>query len=216
MNALLKCLWIFGRKLLPPVLLASGVLLGVAWWLQRSGGESMDQRRAGELRQVAAERTALRTALEEVNRRMDRLASEVAAEKERADRAAGIVAKLRELESVWDRFVGNPAQQRANAEQMQKMQRVHDDAVARSHAAQQELTRTTWERDARELALRELDEREAAVRRETSGAVYFAGLAWRKARLWLAVVVAAWFVVPPVFRFVRWWRAAGTPKLATR
>lgn len=214
MNALFKYVWILVRRLLPPLLLSAALLAGTAWWLQKSGGESTDVARAGELRQLAAERAATREALTEIKRRMDRLAGEISAEEERGERAAAIVAKLRELESTWGRFVGNPAQQRANAEQMRKMQRVHDDAVARAHATRQELTRTTWERDARELALTELDENEATVRRETAGPVYFLHLAWRRAKGWLAGAVLAWFVVPPFVRFVRWWRAPAAPRLA--
>jgi hypothetical protein len=76
------------------------------------------------------------------------------------------------------------------------------------------LTRTTWERDARELALTELDENEATVRRETTGPIYFLHLAWRRGKWWLAGAVLAWFVVPPFVRFVRWWRAPATPRLA--
>lgn len=202
-------------RLAPAVLVTAGMLIAIASWLQHHGGENYDETRAAELSEIAAKRAAIEHTLVEIQARTDRLELEIAAERERAARAEQVIAKLKDLESTWDRFIGNPAQQRANADQARRMERLRDDALARAAAAQQEATRAIWERDSRRLLLDELAERSATVERQTSRTLYFVQLAWRRSKALLIGLAIACLIVPRLLAVVRWWRApTASPEIA--
>ncbi|QYM80658.1 hypothetical protein K0B96_08675 [Horticoccus luteus] len=229
MTFLFKYLWIIVRKLLPPVLLAAAVLGGTAWWLHRHAVADEVADRATQRQQRDARRAALRESVAQANQRLDRLSLEITAERKRADQADKIAAGLREQESTWDRLVGNPAQQRANAERLAKMERFHADALARIAAAETEATRLTWQRDAQALDLQDLDAAGSAPAAATTTVatatppsswaerIDYVAPAWDRVKWVLLGVIVAWFVLPPLFRFARWWRQTGrTPPPANR
>lgn len=228
MTRLLKYLWILVRKLLPPVLLAAVVLAGTAWWLRRHAAETHLAARAAEVQRTDARRAALRESVAQANQRIDRLSLDIAAERKRAEQAGRIAAGLREQESAWDRLVGNPEQQNANAERLARMERVHADALARIAAAENEATRLTWRRDAQELNLRDLEPPAGAPDAVAQAAnaparapsskrsswvepIDYVVPAWNRVKWVLLGLIVAWFVVPPVVRFARWWRAIDAP-----
>ena len=76
------------------------------------------------VRTISGEQAKIRAAMADVNQRLGRLAAEIAAAEERTKTADKVIARLKELESTWDRLVGNRAQQKANAEQLEKMTRL--------------------------------------------------------------------------------------------
>src|SRR5205814_321541 len=126
-----------------------------------------DQWRQDVMRSVNGERAKVQSALADVHRRMDRLAIELKTEQDRGAQADKVLAQLKDLESTYDRFIGNPAQQKSNTEQVEKMTALRQGLTAKIQAVQQDFTHATWERDGLEIALGKLDAQLQAV--EASG-----------------------------------------------
>ena len=69
-----------------------------------------------------------------------KMGAEIAAERAKAEQADKVVEQLKALESSWDRLVGNPEQQKANAEQRARMEAVRGTARAKAAA----IGSSTW------------------------------------------------------------------------
>src|SRR6185436_316362 len=97
------------------------------------------------------ERAALEGKLTEVQKRSETISAQIPPEQDRVARSEKIIRQLEELQSTWDRVVGNRAQQKANAERLENVRKLHETAVARVAELQQELARSKWERDGYEI-----------------------------------------------------------------
>ncbi|HVS51651.1 MAG TPA: hypothetical protein VHD62_04790 [Opitutaceae bacterium] len=188
--------WIFEKFAAATFIVVLG-LVACGLWLYLKDNVDFDEWRHDLLRQIDGERSKVHGALEDVHRRMDRISAEITAEQERAKQADKIIAQLKDLESTWDKFVGNPAQQKANAEQLEKMTALRQTLTAKIQASQQEFTRTTWERDGLEIALGKLDARWQSVQAQQSKILHYLERAWnyRLGRGWITLPVKWWTVV---------------------
>lgn len=196
MTTLLQLIrWVLGRLLTGILIVALG-LGSYATWLFLHDNADFDLRHRELLTTLAGKREEIRRALEDIGRRRDGTTAEIAAEGARAHQADKVIATLHDLESTWDRFIGNPAQQKANAEQIKRMEEVRDTAQAKQAGLQQEVTRLVWERDGRELELGKIDSQIAFAEKHNSAVWHYVTQAWEPARwLVMAGLVVYFFVL---------------------
>ncbi len=169
--------WIFD-KFAAAALIVTLALAACGLWLFLKDNVDFDQWRQDVVHSINGERTKTKADLDEVHKRMDRIAAEITAEQERGKQADKVIDQLKELQSTWDRYVGNPAQQKANAEQMARLSALRVTLTAKTQTLQQDFTRTTWERDGLEIALGKIDERLKAAEEKQSRALHYLEEAW--------------------------------------
>ena len=124
------------------------------------------------------------------------LQAAITAQQQRVDMAMRVIATLRDLQSTWDRFVGNPAQQQANDDQRRRMKaikRTANDEVRRLRSeffvkgrtlavAKADLVRT-------DRTLTDLDHGRAAW-------VHYLREAWFLGRGYVALLLAVYLLGP--------------------
>lgn len=195
------------------------VTLGVAtWavWLFLHDKVDFDEWRRVALRSAENDRAKVRSALDEVHRRMDRLSNEIAAEQEKGRQADKVIAQLRELESTWDKVFGDRAQQQTNARRLEDVTKIRLDATARIAALQNEFTRTTWERDGLDIALAKAAAQVQTIEAQRSKTLHYLSLAWERARWWVAAALGFYFLGPTLGKLALYfwfapWVVAGRP-----
>ncbi|HRJ46147.1 MAG TPA: hypothetical protein PKY38_02215 [Opitutaceae bacterium] len=169
-------------------------------WLFLRANVDFELQRNELLITLTGERAQIREALLDVGQRLQAKGEEIAAEEERIRRAEGVIERLKALESTWDRLVGNPEQQRANREQMQRMEQIKTEAKGRIETLQREQTRMTWERNGLEMTLGRLDVRLQEAEAQKSRFTEYVREAWRQTRGWIIAALAVYFLGPTVGR----------------
>lgn len=198
MVTVLKFLRWLVQKLGAAALMVGLALLAWALWIFLKDNVDFDLRHNEIVRALTGQRTEIREALADVHKRQEKLLQEITAEKKRAEQAAGVIRKLKELESTWDKYVGNPEQQKANAEQMAKMETLRRDAEAKVAELEAAYTRGTWERDGLELALGKLETQIVKAQAQQSKVMHYLEQAWERSKWWIAGVLALYFFGPTV------------------
>ena len=186
------------RALVTAVLLGLAVAAG-AYWLFAHDSADFEAVRQDRLGALNAERIKFKAASVDVEKKLARLSGETTAQLERLKQADSIIVRLNELESTWEKYFGNRAQQKANAEQLERMQTVRDDAGKKVLQSKKDYTRATWERDGIEIALAKTEAglKQAEVKR--SRVRYYVEAAWEWESPW--AVAAAWlFLLGPTAR----------------
>src|SRR3954462_11330588 len=98
--------WIF-EKFAAATLIVTLALAACGLWLFLKDRVDFDQWRQGVGRAINGERTKTKAALRDVHKRMDRIAAEITAEQEKGKQTDKIIDQLRDLESTWDKLIGN-------------------------------------------------------------------------------------------------------------
>jgi hypothetical protein len=187
------------------------VLLAVAAcgvWLFLRDNVDFDIRHHQWVMQLTGERNHYRAALADVQNRITTTTAEIAAQDTRAKQAEKIIAQLRDLQSVWDRFIGNPDQQKANAEQMKHMEEVRVASQAKATELRQSLTRMTWERDGLEIALGKLDRQITFAEAHKNKVLHYLLQAWQKVEWWVYGALALYFLGPTVGKLLMFYAVA--------
>ena len=169
--------WVFEKFAAAALIVGLG-LAACGLWLFLKDNVDFDQWRQDVVRSINGERTKTKSALDDVHKRMDRISAEITAEQDRGKQTDKVLDQLKDLESTWDRFVGNPAQQKSNAEQIERMTALRMTVTAKVVALQQEFTRTTWERDGLEIALGKLDVQLKEAEEKQSRLLHYLDRAW--------------------------------------
>jgi hypothetical protein len=169
--------WIVEKFAAAALIVALG-LVACSLWLFLRDNVDFDQWRQGVVRAINGERAKTKAALDDVHKRMDRISAEITAEQERGKQADKVIAQLKELESTWDRLIGNREQQKANAEQIERLSALRVTLTAKTQTLQREFTRTTWERDGLEIALGKLDVQLKAAEENQSRVLHYLDSAW--------------------------------------
>jgi hypothetical protein len=192
-------------------------------WVFLRDNADFDQWRQDVVRTVTGERTKVKSALEDVQKRLDRLAAEITAEQERGRQADKILANLRELESTWDKYVGDRAQQKANDERIASVSALRMTIRAKVGQLQQEFTRTTWEKDGLEIALGKVDAKLEAAKAEQSKIVAYAERTWNyevgrdpfrmPIKWWVVVALVLYFFGPTTGKLMMFFLIA--PQIAS-
>lgn len=165
-----------------------------ALWLFQHDNANLDLRRNERMADLAGKRQELQQALDGVNRRREATAVELTAEDAQALQAGKVIATLHDLESTWDRFIGNPAQQKANAEQIKRMEEVRALAQAKQAALKEGAIRLVWERDGLELELRRVEEQVAFAAEHKSAVWHYLTLAWQRTGWAVTALLAVYFM----------------------
>lgn len=199
--------WLF-QKLGAAVLMVGLALAAWALLIFLKDNVDFDLRHNEIVRALTGQRAEIRDALADVHHRQEKLLQEITAEKKRAEQAAGVIRKLRELESAWDKFVGNPEQQKANAEQMARMETLRLDAETKVAELEAAYTRGTWERDGLELALGKLETQITKAQAQRSKIMHYLEQAWERSKWWIAGVLALYFFGPSVAKLFLYYAMA--------
>ena len=177
------------------LLLVAVWLGGYALRLYRLDGTDYGQRQQARIAALVAQRDMLQGSVTVVAARRTDRAAALAVEETRARQADKVIASLRALESTWDRLVGNPAQQQANAEQIRRMEEMRDTARSQAAAIKQELPRLTWEKDGLEIDLGRLSGELRREENDRSPAWHYLSLAGRKSQGWLALLAVLYVAI---------------------
>lgn len=193
--------WLTGKTAAAVLIVGLGLAAGGLWFFLKDNVD-FDEWRSDVLRTLNGERAHFRSALDDVQKRLDQISGETAAEQLKAKQAEKVIKQLKDLESTWDRFVGNPEQQKANAEQIARMQTLRADAIARAEKFKQEFTHTTWERDGLEIALGKSEARLKEAEAKKSKVQHYLEEVWhyrigsREVKTWVLVSLALYFLGP--------------------
>lgn len=210
MISLLKFLrWLF-QKVAAALLMTVLALCAYGLWLFLRDNVDFDLHRNEVIMALSGERSHLREAMKDVDQRLDRLDEEMQAEKQRIRQAEKVIATLKDLESTWDRLVGNPEQQKANAEQMAHMQKLRDDAQAKLTTLQTQYQRGVWEKDGLQISLGRLESKIKTAEAATSKVEHYLLIAWLQTRWWLAGALALYFFGPTVGKALMYYGVAPT------
>jgi Tfp pilus assembly protein FimV len=158
--------------------------------------------RAAQILELTAKRNQLDTDLAAIRARLAAFPAKIVAEEEKVGQAEKIITQLKALESTWDRLVGNPAQQKANAEQIARMQQLRTAAATRITELKDETKRTKWEQDGLDIDRARVTARLAATERRSWALTHYLGLGWDGVRRW---VVPALLLNGAVILFAVWW-----------
>ena len=199
--------WLLGKTAAAGLILALGLGTGGLWLFLKDNVNFEDWRR-DVMRTLTGERAHIQSAFEEVTQRLERIKTEIAAERTKADQAGKIIEQLKALESTWDRLVGNSEQQRANAEQRTKMVAFRAAALARVETLQKDYTRTTWERDGLAVALGKKDAELKAAEAKKSKVQHYLEDAWQRSSTWVYLVLALYFFGPTVGKLILYFGVA--------
>ena len=210
MATILKFIRWVCEKFAAAALIVALALAACGLWLFLKDNVDFDQWRQDMVRSVNGERAHAKEALADVNRRMDRISAEISAEQDRAKQADKVLAQLRDLESTWDRWVGNPAQQKTNAERIESVTVLRQSLTAKVATLQKEFTRTTWERDGLEVALGKFDAQIQAIDAKQSKVMHYLDRVWNyplgraplrlAVKWWVAIGLAFYFLGPTTGR----------------
>ena len=197
--------WVF-QKFAAAVLIVALALAACGLWLFLKDNVEFDQWRQDLVRSINGERSKTQAALDDVHRRMDRISAEMRAEQDRAALADSAIAKLKDLDSTWDRYVGNPAQQKANAEQLAKTSATRAGLTAKIAKLKEEFTRASWEQDGLEVALGKIDVRLRAAEAQQSKLMHYVERTWNypvgrgvvrlPVKWWVVVFLGLYFAGP--------------------
>ncbi len=202
MAALLK----FARWLLEKAAIAVGIivfaLVAYGLWLFLRDNVNMDLRRNELILTLTGERAQIREALGDVNGRLERLGTEITGEEDRLRRTEQVIGQLREAESTWDRWVGNPEQQKTNAARLERMEALKTETTAKLETLRREHTRTGWEKNGLEIALGRMEARIQEVEAHKSRFTEYVGEAWEKTRFWIILALALYLLGPTAGRVV--------------
>lgn len=188
-----------GRKLAVAGLIVLLALAGYGLWLYLQQEGTLEQVRLGRLREAMAERAGLQAAKAEAEAKVAAVKANLQAEETRVKQAAEVVAALRALESWWERWFGDSAQQRANAEQMRRMEELKATASGKMAELKRQAAEAAWTRDGIGAALEQTEARVAELEAAQSRARQFVRQAWDKTKGWLAAALAGYFFGPTLW-----------------
>lgn len=208
MTSVLKFLrWLF-QKCAAALLMVVLALCAYGLWLFLRDTVDFDQHRTDLMITLSGERRQIREAMADVEERLDEFTVMMEAEQDRIRRAEKVIATLTELESTWDRLIGNPEQQRANAEQKARMMKMRQDSQTRLTELQTKFQRTVWEKEGLQIALGRLESNIKAVEEKQSQVAHYLRDAWERSRIWLAVALGLYFLGPTAGRLTLYYGLA--------
>lgn len=207
-----------GTKLAVGVLIVGFALAGFGAWVYLRENVTFDQWRQDTLRAITGERAKLTAALADVHARLEKLSTDIATNQEKIRQADKVIAGLKELQSTWDRLVGNAEQQKQNDLRLASVTAQRQSLVTETEKLREQFTRTTWERDGLQIALGKLDVQIRSVEAKRSKLMHFLEQTWeyeigrRPLRLpikgWVALVLGLYFFGPSLGKLVMYYGLA--------
>jgi hypothetical protein len=160
--------------------------------------------RAARILELTAKRNQLDTDLAAVRARLAGFPARIVVEEAKVQQADKVITQLKALESTWDRLVGNPAQQKANTEQIARMQQLRTESTNRITDLRDDTKRTKWEQDGLDIDRAKVAAQLAATESRSWALTHYLGLGWDGARRW--VVTALLLNGAGILLFVWWHR----------
>ena len=188
------------RKLSAGLLMVVLGVAAVALGLYIRETVDFDRSRAIMIQALTDERDQLQAVRAEIEARMVKMQSDIVIQEERVTRATKVISTLRELESWWDLLVGNPDQQKANANQIERMTALSAESTNALVDLRRSLLQLTGERDGLELALTRLQGRLQAELQTESRVVHYTRRAWEKSRVYVVTALALFVFGPTLFK----------------
>lgn len=195
------CSWLLQKVSAGALIVVIGVA-AVALGLYLRETVDFDRSKAVLVQSLTDERDQLEAVRQEIEARIAVLQADIASQEERVQRAAKVIATLRELESWWDRLIGNPEQQKANAEQIKRMEDLSTTASSQLVELRRTLVQTTWEREGLEIALNRAQQRLQAELQTESRVVHYARRAWDEAKVYVITALAIFLFGPTLMKLV--------------
>ena len=118
--------WLLSKLAIGALMVVVGVLVFGAWLYARDHF-SAEADRAERMRQLTVERDRLLGLRADLAAAVVELQGQAKVQQERVERAEKILATLRDLESWWDRLLGEPAQKALNAQRAQRKETLKAD-----------------------------------------------------------------------------------------
>lgn len=196
------------QKLLVAALIVVLALAAYAGWLYWQEEGRAEAERAGRLQRALVERDQMLAAQAAIEKRLTAMRAEIASQQQRIQQADRVIATLRELESWWDRWFGNSAQQAANSERRQNVEKLKSDTTAKLADLQRTLTQVIWEKDGADATLRKLNAEVAHLEASRSRAREYAALAWDRTKWLIAAALAAYFLGPTLWSLLLYYGVA--------
>ena len=213
--------WVI-EKFAVGVLIALLGFVACGLWLYLKDTVNIDTWQQEVVRTIRAERARTKGALDDVQKRMDRIGAEITAENEHGRQADKIIENLKDLQSTWDRYVGDRAQQQANDERIASVSATRMGITKKIDTLQQDFNRATLERDVVQTQLERVDARLKAEEEERSVVMRYAELTWNyevgrgpvhlPIRWWMAVALGVYFLGPTVAKLAMYFVVA--PRIA--
>jgi hypothetical protein len=189
------------------VLVVAG-LGGFGLWLYVRENVDFEQLRQETVRHLTGQTARIRTALQDVEVRLDGMRADVARQEQRAKEAARLRADLEAENSGLSRLTTSGEQLNLNEERIGRLRALEAEARAAAVGVRERITRTEWERDGLRLALGRTEAQLKAAEEQKSQAVHYAREAWERYGQRVLLVVAIWFLGPPLARLVAFFVAA--------
>lgn len=202
----------FGAWLLQKLVVAGLIVgLGLAAWglwlfLQEQG--NFDLHRDALLRELTQKRGELIAAKTGIEQQVVQLQAGIETQRERVKRAQKVIDLLRDMESWWDRFWGNPSQQKANEEQLNRMQELKSGALGEITKLHRSLTQTRWEKDGLEIEISRLTREIVNIEDSKSRLAHYLRAAWRETKWYVALALASYFFGPTLWSLVMYFGLA--------
>jgi hypothetical protein len=190
------------KKLIAAALIVVIALAGYGLWLYVQEEGLLEKQRVERLARAMEERDALLAAKAALEARIAAVRTEIDAQKKRAEQAGKVIAALQQLESWWERWFGDKVQQAANAERLQRVQSLKQEAAGKMTELQRTLTQTIWEQDGLDVALRRVNGEVENLEASQSQARHYVLIAWDKLKWYVALALAAYFFGPTLWALV--------------
>lgn len=190
--------WLAQKLAVVALIVVLAVAAYAAWHYIVEEGLS-EERRIEKLQKAIADRDQLLAAQKAIADKVAAMQAGIEVQRERARQAEKVISRLRELESWWDRWFGNPQQQSANTEQVRRMESLKTQASDKVADLQRTVTQTLWEKDGIESALRRANLEVAQLEASRSRVRQYVIAAWEKTKWPIAVAVGAYLFGPTLW-----------------
>lgn len=196
------------RKLTFGFVLAVAGLAGFGLWLYLRDHVGFEQLRLETIRHVTGQTARIRAALRDVETRVDDGRGELGRQEARAREAARLRTDLEAENSGLSRLTNSDGQVKLNEERIARLRDLEREAGAAAEKAREAVTRAEWERDGLRIALGRSEAQLREAEAQKSRALHYAREAWERYGRSVLIVVAIWFLGPPLARLAAFFLVA--------
>ena len=186
------------------------VLAGMGIWL--FAHDRPELKHESRLRQ---ERAELEAKITQAAHEIGRLEPLIPPEQEKVVGAEKVIRQLEQLQSTWDLVVGNRAQQKANAERLERMRSLHSTSVVRVAEFQQQLADARRTLEGISIERTRVDAQLRVEDTKKAGAVSQLNRLWLQGRPWFFVsagIAMGAFALFPLFQPAREQKKGSEPR----
>lgn len=193
--------WLLQKLTLGAVLGVLG-LTGFGLWSFLHDHVDFDLRSSELVRMLTGETRKIEAALADVNARMAQTRTEQAAQQLRAKEAERLAEELADLNGGLNRLTTDAAQRHENEVRRTHLLHMAAEVKTKVKALEEAATRAQWERDGLEIALGRLHKQIQQAEAEKSKVLHYAREAWTRYGRHVLVLLALYFLGPPLGRAV--------------